>query len=224
VFDREYADLVATAPCSTAPSATWQGTLFDAVEPVVDPDLGGLERLDLDADCWVDRVPGWLRGADTLFALLHQRTEWRCPVVDMYDKRLLQPRLSSWSSWDDTPSIPVLVAMRDALSRHYHVEFDSLGLNLYRDGRDSVAWHGDRHARTQRNPLVAIVSLGSARPFLLRPKGGGSSTRLRPHPGDLLVMGGACQHRWEHCVPKVRAAGPRLSVTFRHSGPVAAPH
>jgi alkylated DNA repair dioxygenase AlkB len=220
VFDREYTDLVAAAPSSTAPTAVWQGSLFDAIEPVVDPDLGRPERLDLDHDCWVDQVPGWLRGADTLFAVLHGQTEWRCPVVDMYDKRLPQPRLSAWSSWAEAPSIPVLAAMRDVLSHRYGVDFDSLGLNLYRDGRDSVAWHGDRHARTQRDPLVAIVSLGSARPFLLRPKGGGPSVRLVPHPGDLLVMGGACQHRWEHCVPKVRAAGPRLSVTFRHSGPV----
>ena len=104
------------------------------------------------------------------------------------------------------------------LSARYGEAFDSIGFNCYRDGSDSVAWHGDRHRHTVDDPVVAIVSVGAARPFRLRPRGG------RPRPpasfdlgrGDLFVMGGACQHDWEHCVPKVGHAEPRISITYRH--------
>jgi alkylated DNA repair dioxygenase AlkB len=107
--------------------------------------------------------------------------------------------------------------MRVALSERYEVEFTSVRANLYRDGRDSVAWHGDRVARDLPNAFVAIVSLGGRRRFLLRPKGGGRSVRFDPGPGDLLVMGGSCQRDWQHTVPKVAAAQPRISLTFRHA-------
>jgi alkylated DNA repair dioxygenase AlkB len=96
------------------------------------------------------------------------------------------------------------------------VAFRSIGCNLYRDGTDSVAWHGDTVRKTMPEPIVAIVSLGQPRRFLLRPRGGGASIRYELGTGDLLVMGGTCQHTWEHSVPKARSAGPRLSVTFRH--------
>jgi alkylated DNA repair dioxygenase AlkB len=102
------------------------------------------------------------------------------------------------------------------------VEFDSMGLNLYRDGRDSVAWHGDRIAREIAEPLVAIVSIGEPRRFLLRPKhavpgeGPRRAHRLLLGRGELLVTGGATQRAWEHSVPKVASAGPRMSLTFRH--------
>lgn len=112
---------------------------------------------------------------------------------------------------------PVLEEIRRALSTHYGREFDSVSANLYRDGRDSVAWHGDRIARTVADPLVAIVSLGHPRRFLLRPRGGSTRLTLQPQHGDLVVMGGTSQRRWQHTVPKVASAGPRVSVTLRHS-------
>jgi alkylated DNA repair dioxygenase AlkB len=108
--------------------------------------------------------------------------------------------------------------MADLLSNRYDVAFDSVGANLYRDGRDSVAWHGDRVLRTVAVATVAIVSLGAPRRFLLRPRGGGRSIVHRLGPGDLLVMGGTCQRTWQHCVPKsANPVGPRISVTFRHA-------
>jgi alkylated DNA repair dioxygenase AlkB len=109
--------------------------------------------------------------------------------------------------------------MCTTLSGRYGVTFDSVWVNLYRDGRDSVAWHPDRNGRVHRNPLVATVSLGARRKFQLRPRGGGRiALVLEPGCGDLVVMGGACQHDWEHCVPKTaRPVGPRMSVTIRHS-------
>ena len=106
--------------------------------------------------------------------------------------------------------------MRIALSQRYGVAFDSVGLNLYRDGRDSVAWHRDRIAKDIDDPLVAIVSVGEPRRFLLRPVTGGHSRALLLGRGDLLVTGGTCQRTWQHTVPKVAKAGPRISITFRH--------
>ena len=90
--------------------------------------------------------------------------------------------------------------------------------NLYRDGNDSVAWHGDRIGRKHADTVVAILSLGSTRRFLLRPDGGGPSIRYELAPGDLIVLGGTCQKTWEHCVPKRAWAGPRISVMFRERG------
>ena len=106
--------------------------------------------------------------------------------------------------------------MRRALSDRYEIEFRAIGANWYRDGRDSVAWHGDRVARTLPEATIAIVSLGGPRRFLLRPKGGGSSVKLELGSGDLLAMGGSCQRTWQHSVPKVTRAAPRISLTFRH--------
>jgi alkylated DNA repair dioxygenase AlkB len=125
---------------------------------------------------------------------------------------------------DDAGTPPALAAVCDLLSDRYGVGFDSIWVNLYRDGADSVAWHGDRNGRTQKNPFVVTISLGGRRLFQLRPKGTTTVThRFRPGLGDLLVMGGACQHAWEHSVPKTRRpVQPRMSVTIRHSQDAAA--
>ena len=109
--------------------------------------------------------------------------------------------------------------MAGALSARYGERLDSIWVNYYRDGQDSVAWHSDRVGRTRRQPLVAIVTLGGPRRFLLRPRGGGRSRSFAPASGDLLVMGGDSQHHWEHTVPKAKAAQPRMSVTFRRREP-----
>ena len=138
----------------------------------------------------------------------------------MWERSVPEPRLTAgWSTevaGDDVPA--PLREVAAALSGHYDVAFDRIWVNLYRDGRDSVAWHGDRNQHTHVNPLVATVSLGARRRFLLRPRGGRTAVELRPGHGDLVVMGGACQHEWEHTVPKeAGVAGPRMSITLRHS-------
>jgi alkylated DNA repair dioxygenase AlkB len=107
--------------------------------------------------------------------------------------------------------------MAAVLSERYGVAFTQVGVNRYRDGADSVAWHGDRVARELPEAVVALVSLGAARPFRLRPTGGGASIGYLPGPGDLLVMGGSCQRTWQHAVPKTRSAPPRISIQFRHA-------
>ena len=113
--------------------------------------------------------------------------------------------------------LPILTTARAALSQHYARPFDSIGFNLYRDGHDSVAWHSDRERYELEDPTVAIVSTGQSRAFHVRPRGGGASRSWQLGHGDLFVMGGSCQHDWEHCGPKVAVAGPRLSIMFRHN-------
>jgi alkylated DNA repair dioxygenase AlkB len=193
-----------------------QASLFSSgLAPRPDDRFSTLVRHDLDERSWVDHAPGWLAGADTLFERLVAEAPWKQRERWMYERKVTEPRLTAAYDGLDLP--PVLEAIRATLSAQYDVEFDSVFLNLYRDGKDSVAWHGDRVARTVHHPKVATISLGHQRRFLLRPKGGGRSVRFDPAPGDLLVMGGACQTAWDHAVPKVVSAGPRISVTVRHS-------
>jgi alkylated DNA repair dioxygenase AlkB len=193
--------------------------LFGTLVPEFDPSFGELYRLPLDDTTWVDLAPGWLTGSDQIYdellALLpfQQRTG-----VKMYDQIVDEPRLSAWWRVQHGTPEPMLILheIRTLLAERYDEPFDSIGFNLYRDGRDSVAWHGDRHRHVVANPVIAIVSVGVPRPLRLRPRGGGSSVSWDLGNGDLFVMGGACQHDWEHTVPKVRTtSGPRLSITFR---------
>jgi alkylated DNA repair dioxygenase AlkB len=191
---------------------SWQPSLLGGDRPSFDPDLAGLERHDLGQGAWYDLVPGWVTGADALFADLAERAPWASHERPMYDRVVAEPRLTT-RSWDDPP--PPLPAMAAALSAHYDTDLTTVSANLYRDGRDSVAWHGDRVGRQRAHTVVAILSLGAVRRFLLRPTGGGRSIRLTPATGDLLVLGGTCQRTWQHSVPKCASAGPRISVMFR---------
>ncbi|MFN8021161.1 MAG: alpha-ketoglutarate-dependent dioxygenase AlkB [Acidimicrobiales bacterium] len=209
---------VASLPAAYVP-ASYQATLFGIDDPYVDTSLDGIRRTQLDETSWVDLLPRWMQGSDLLFGELVARLRWAQREVVMYDQMVLEPRLTAWwttGSRSAEPA-PVLGVARQALTEHYLKPFDSIGFNLYRDGRDSVAWHADRERFEHEDPVVVIVSLGSPRPFQIRPKGGGPSQSWLLGHGDLLVMGGACQHDWEHCVPKVaHAHGPRLSIMFRH--------
>ena len=201
------------------PDLIWQQCLFAFEEPAIDPDFPAVARTWLDDDSWVDYSPRWLHGADRVFAELVAVLPWRQRDVTMYDRRLPEPRLTAWwsTSSPEVEVLPVLAAARAALTDHYARPFDSIGFNLYRDGHDSVAWHGDRERYELEDPTVAIVSTGHPRPFHLRPRGGGPSHSWNLGHGDLFVMGGSCQHDWEHSVPKVASTGPRLSIMFRHN-------
>jgi alkylated DNA repair dioxygenase AlkB len=177
-----------------------------------------VERVHLANDAWLDHAPNWLPGADDLFVHLVDTLPWRQGRRPMYGREVDDPRLTVGVDADAFADHPPLDDVARALGERYRATFPSCWMNLYRDGRDSVAWHGDRVARDRPEALVALVSLGERRPFLLRPKGGGRSIRHALGQGDLLVMGGTCQRTWDHSVPKVAHAGPRLSVTFRPEG------
>lgn len=192
----------------------FQGTLLGSDELAIDRTFARSSRTLLADGAWVDHVPGWLGGADLLFGVVVDLVAWRSPMVKMWDKQVQQPRLSGSLAPGERPEI--VEQMRAALAERYGQEFLTVGANLYRNGRDSVAWHGDRVARTLPEAVVAVLSLGGRRRFLLRPHGGGRSVRFELSSGDLLVMGGSCQRTWQHCVPKVAQAEPRLSLTFRH--------
>jgi len=194
--------------------AVHQPTLLGAGDPQVD-ERAPFERIPLDEHSWVDISRGWLLGADTLLDELATTIEWRQWRRRMYHRMVDDPRLSRWyRAGDPLPNVALAFVKRD-LQRHYRVRFGGLGLNYYRDGRDSVAFHSDKELRYLDDTLVAIVTLGTQRPFHLRRTTGGPSVDLSPASGDLLVMGGRCQIDWEHGVPKVAHAGPRISASWR---------
>ncbi|WP_432138080.1 MULTISPECIES: alpha-ketoglutarate-dependent dioxygenase AlkB [unclassified Streptomyces] len=202
-----------------------QGSLFDQADELRLGALAGIRRTELGAGAWIDVRPGWLTGSDGLFDHLATGVPWRAERRKMYDNVVDVPRLLAFYGAGDPLPHPVLERARAALSAHYAGElgepFTTAGLCYYRDGRDSVAWHGDRGGRGSReDTMVAILSVGAPRDLLLRPAHGGGETVRRPlGHGDLIVMGGSCQRTWEHCVPKsTRAAGPRISVQFRPHG------
>ena len=204
----------------------FQGSLLDIAGGTGLGPLGGsVRRTRLSRGAWIDVRPGWITGADALFERVAQAVPWHAERRTMYDRVVDVPRLLCFYGEGEALPDPVLTAAREALSEHYRAELGeplcTAGLCLYRDGRDSVAWHGDTTGRgSTEDTVVAIVSLGAARALLLRPRGGGRpALRHDLGHGDLLVMGGSCQRTWEHAVPKTaRAAGPRISVQFRAQG------
>jgi alkylated DNA repair dioxygenase AlkB len=199
-----------------------QESLFDLGDDAV-PGAVRPERVRLSRGAWVDVQRGWLAGAGVLFERLVPAVPWRADRRQMYDRVVAVPRLQCFYREGAGLPDPVLGACRDALNAHYLAElgepFTTAGLCFYRDGRDSVAWHGDRIGRgSTEDTMVAILALGESRPLLLRPAGGGADSTLRYSlgHGDLLVMGGSCQRTWEHAIPKTaRPVGPRISVQFR---------
>ena len=198
------------------PTATWQpSVLATGAEPAADVTFGGARRRFLAGGAWVDIVPGWVAGADELFERVLATGSWSTRERRMYDRKVAEPRLTT-GGWSDPPAPCEELAA--ALSGRYGLDLSAVGANLYRDGTDSVAWHGDTLGRHRSETVVAIVSLGQPRRFLLRPKGGGPSIRFTPGHGDLLVLGGTCQHTWDHCVPKAAVAGSRISLMFREPG------
>ena len=215
----------------TAPAlAPFQPSLFDVTDggPAFEALTSGPRRRVLTDGAWVDIHPNWLRGADDLLPTLAAAVPWRSERRVMYHRVVDVPRLVSFYDGDGSngPELPdpLLAQAITRLNEHYGPvlgePFTTTGLCYYRDGSDSVAWHGDDLGRgATEDTMVAILSLGATRPLLLRPKAGGPSLRFPMSHGDLLVMGGSCQRTWEHCVPKSsRPSGPRISVQFRVRG------
>ncbi|WP_189115197.1 alpha-ketoglutarate-dependent dioxygenase AlkB [Pilimelia terevasa] len=184
-----------------------------------------VRRLPLGVGAWLDLRPGWMLGADALFDRLHRVVPWRAQRRQMYDRVVDVPRLLAFYGVGAALPDPALEAARASLDARYGAEpggpLATAGLCLYRDGRDSVAWHGDRVGRgATADTTVAIVSLGAPRTLALRRRGGGGRPlRFEVGHGDLLVMGGSCQRTFDHAVPRTaRPCGPRISVQFRPVG------
>jgi len=191
-----------------------QPNLFGHGDPGFDPGFRGLRRLPLHQGAWVDHLPAWIGGHEAVFATLWSTTRWRLERRRMYERVVEVPRFVAMLP-DDGPGHPLLPQLGTALSARYGRALSEVSLAGYRDGRDSVAFHGDRIGRERNDTIVAIVSFGAPRRFLLRPAGRGPSRAFDLGWGDLLVMGGTCQRTWEHAVPKMASAAPRLSVQFR---------
>lgn len=196
----------------------FQTSLFDAAASEVTT-----ERRVLSAGAWVDVARDWLPDADDVFATLVRDVPWRAERRAMYDRVVDVPRLVfTYMIGDELPH-PALADARERLTQRYAAElgepFRTAGCCYYRDGRDSVAWHGDTIGRgSTDDTMVAIVSVGDPRRLHLRPRDPerrDEAFAVEMGHGDLVVMGGSCQRTWEHAVPKVAAAGPRISVQFR---------
>ncbi|OZC72770.1 alpha-ketoglutarate-dependent dioxygenase AlkB [Rhodococcus sp. 15-725-2-2b] len=203
-------------------SLAMQGSLFGDDDGGVGS-LQSVTRRELTLGAWVDVRPGWLAGTH-LFDSLVDAVDWRAERRQMYDRVVDVPRLVRFYAERERWPDAALYDARDALDDHYRTElgesFATAGLCYYRDGSDSVAWHGDNIGRSAtEDTMVAIVSLGATRQLMLRPRGGGTSLKFTLAHGDLVVMGGSCQRTWEHAIPKsTRATGPRISVQFRPRG------
>jgi len=197
------------------PAPLFQQLSFDRGPPALDPSaLDRGRRLVLEQGAWVEHVPSWVSGQDELMAELASTTAWREETRPMYDRIVTVPRLVAGLPGDG-PGHPLLEEMRAVLSARYHTEFTRVSLGYYRTGSDSVAWHGDTIARELPEAMVATVSLGGPRRFMLRPRGGGRSRAFSLGFGDLFVMGGTCQRTWQHGIPKVAQAAPRIAIMFR---------
>jgi alkylated DNA repair dioxygenase AlkB len=200
-------------------------SLFSADLDVTPGRLGEtVSRTQLAHGAWVDIRRDWIAGADTLFEELVVGVPWRAERRAMYERVVDVPRLLCFYDEQARLPHPALDAAKVSLDAHYGgelgEEFATAGLCLYRSGRDSVAWHGDTIGRgSSEDTMVAIISVGTARALLLRPRGGGEALRFEVGHGDLLVMGGSCQRTWEHAIPKsARPTGPRISIQFRTRG------
>lgn len=200
-----------------------QASLFDAGDPAFDPQLSGLQRIELGEGAWVDHLANWLTGHEAVYRQLAASADWKQGRRLMYYRTVNVPRLTAAAPTGGR-SAPLLEALSEALARHYAMRFEAATLAWYRDGRDGVAPHGDRIGRRGQDCIVAIVSVGAPRRFLLHPVGGGRSMAFSPGWGDLLVMGGSCQRTWLHSVPKRSRADPRISIQFRARETARAEH
>ena len=208
-------------------------------EPAVEAEGIGIrpgatvERVNLDDTSWVDVGRGWLDGADLLFEALRDGVAWQTSRLFRYDHWVEERRLGSfWRRGQPLPH-PSIAEVHRTLQREYGAQFNGFGMMQYRDGRDGQAFHRDTDMRWLDDTVIAIVTLGAQRPWLLRPRTSRhdrSETRgalhdLQPAGGDLIVMGGRCQADWEHSVPYLggRPVGVRISLQWRYARRVGRP-
>jgi len=179
--------------------------------------VGRLERRQLDPSSWVDVARGWLRDPQEVYAELAAGVPWRQAALWRYDHPRLEHRLSASVRPTLQGPHPAVLETHKALRRAYGVELSGVGLSWYRDGRDALGAHRDSDLRWCDDTLIAVLTLGAERPWLLRPaRGTAAEVDLSPRSGDLLVMGGRAQADWLHGVPPVPGLRDgRISVQWR---------
>lgn len=213
------------------PASTGAAPVAPAPRPIgsgaaIDPDVE-FERVALDEGSWVDIARGWVTGADEVYEALQGGVPWQTSRLFRYDHWVEERRLGYfWRPGAPLPH-PILKDVHRALQRRYRAQFGGFGMLQYRDGRDGQAFHRDTDMRWLDNTVIAILTFGARRPWLLRPRVNryehtehrGATHDLQPGPGDLLVMGGRCQADWEHSVPYLggRPVAPRISLQWRHA-------
>jgi alkylated DNA repair dioxygenase AlkB len=191
-----------------------QLALFGSEAPRFDPALQKVHRIDLAGGAWLEHCPGWLGGHQRVFDDLARSAAWQQLRRVMYERAVAVPRLVARAPREGMLGA-LLSSLALALARRYQRPFESISLAHYRDGHDSVAFHGDKLGRAVADSVVATVSVGSPRRFLMKPNQGGQSLAFDLGLGDLFVMGGTCQLTWQHAVPKRARAEPRISIMFR---------
>ncbi len=195
-----------------------------------------VERVQLDDASWVDVSRGWLNGADELYDALLSGVAWQPSKVFRYEKFVDERRLGSgWSRGRPLPH-PSLASVHKAIQKRYDATFNGFGMIQYRDAGDGQGFHRDTDMRWLDDTIIAILTLGAQRPWLLRPRAvrnslaavdgnRGATHDLAPAGGDLIVMGGACQANWEHSVPYLNklGVGVRISLQWRYARKVGRP-
>jgi len=182
------------------------------------------------ADLLFDPVFLPLAEADDLLAQLSAGIAWEQRAIRIFGQEIPQPRLTAWYGdpaaryaysglvWEPRPWTPLLLDLRRRVETATNTRYNSVLLNHYRDGRDSMGWHADDEPELGPAPTIASLSLGATRRFRLRPRAGLAHAPLGldlPN-GSLLLMRGPTQQRWQHALPKTaRPIGPRLNLTFR---------
>jgi alkylated DNA repair dioxygenase AlkB len=191
-----------------------QCSLFGAGPARFDAALSATRRLQLSDGAWIEHQPGWLEGHARVFEQLMSQAAWRSERRQMYEREVEVPRLLAQAP-ESGPLAELLGQLSQTLSRRHARPLNRISLACYRDGRDSVAFHGDKVGRLANDCVVATVSVGAPRRFLLKPTAGGASLSFDLGWGDLFVMGGTCQRTWQHAIPKRVQADPRISIMFR---------
>ncbi len=222
-----------------------QLSLSDQFEPRPDLTFASCRRIELGVGAWLDFAPGWLSGHLNLMNELIATCDWQRHRRTMFDRVVEVPRLVAAApgsaevlNWDRAEvevqrsratqarkrgAFEFLAELATVLSSRYRRRLGSISLGYYRDGRDSVSFHGDKLGVLRDDTAVAIVSVGEARRFLLRAATGGPSRGFLCGGGDLMVMGGTCQRTFEHAVPKAKTSGPRIAIMFRERVPQRIP-